>query len=429
MNRIDSQFRIGKLGAALLVLGWLVAGCTEPSAPEPAAEMPAAPPAATSSATAYEGARLIVGNGQVIDTATIVVDNGLITAVGAASSVAVPGGAARVDLSGRTIMPAILDAHVHTSTELDGLIVDLRRRGVLGVSGVLSMGRDADDALLALRGHEAAGSARFFTAGRGITRPEPGRFDEPHWISTEEEGREAVRAEAARNVDVIKVWVDDRDGQYEKLTPDLYGAIIDEAHRLGQRVAAHIFTLADAKGLVGAGIDIFAHGVRDRDIDDEFVELVRERPDLIMIPNLPERGVPTDLDWLAGVMPADELAELRAANTMRPEAQEAYGIQARNLARLDQAGLKIAMGTDGNVYWGAHIEMEDMVAAGMSPADVIVASTANSAEAMGIADAGTLEAGKRADFIVLEANPIDDIRNTRRIVDVYMQGARVDRSL
>ena len=426
---IDSLVPASRSGAFVIALALLVAACGQ----EPAAPTQAVPasgmPAAASTATAFEGARIIVGDGTVIDNGTLVVDGGEITAVGAAGSVTVPAGASRVNLTGRTVMPAILDAHVHTNTDLPGLIVDLERRSVLGVGAVLSMGRDADDALLELRGNEAPSSARFFTAGRGITRPEPGRFDEPHWISTAEEGREAVRAEAARNVDVIKIWVDDRDGQYQPLTPDLYGPIIEEAHRLGLRVAAHIFKLDDAKELVRAGIDIFAHGVRDRDIDDEFVELVRGRPDLIMIPNLAARGEPTDLAWLEGVMPADELAALRADNVERPEIQEAYGIQARNLARLDAAGLKIAMGTDGNVYWGTHVEMEDMVAAGMSPADVIVASTSGSAEAIGITDAGTLAAGKRADFIVLEANPIEDITNTRRIVDVYMLGEAVDRSL
>ncbi|HSG64615.1 MAG TPA: amidohydrolase family protein, partial [Gammaproteobacteria bacterium] len=384
--------------ATLMLLGAVLAACTQPApeeastTPEQTSTMPAA-----STATVFEGARVIVGNGDVIENAIFVVDNGEFGVIGPAASVSVPAGAARVDLSGRTVMPAILDAHVHMSLNLDGLLTDLRQRAVMGVAGALSMGRDADDALLDLRGNEPAGSARFFTAGRGISRPEPGRPDEPHWISTPEEGRAAVREEAARGVDVIKVWVDDRNGQYEKLTPELYGAIIDEAHIQGLRVAAHIFTLEDAKGLARAGIDIFAHGVRDRDIDDEFVELVRGRPELIMVPNLPERGVPTDLGWLDGLMPADQLAALRAENTTDPDLQEFYGIQARNLARLDQAGLRIAMGTDGNVYWGAHIEMEDMVAAGMSPADVIVAATANSATVMGITDAGTIESGKRAD--------------------------------
>lgn len=431
MFRIRAHFQSAHSFGWLLVLSLALVACTQPASDQagPASGQAGNMPAA-SGPTAFEGARVIVGDGGVMNNATFVVENGEFTAVGPAGSVTVPEGATRVDLSGRTVMPAILDAHVHTRNDLAGLREDLKQRAVLGVGAVLSMGRDADDALLDLRGNEPADSARFFTAGRGITRPEPGRFDEPHWISTAEEGRAAVRAEAARNVDIIKIWVDDRDGQYEKLTPELYGPIIDEAHRNGLRVAAHIFTLDDAKGLVRAGVDVFAHGVRDRDIDDEFVRLVRGHPGLIMIPNLPARGVPTDLSWLDGLMPAAQLAELKAANVERPDVQEAYGIQARNLDRLDeQTDLRIAMGTDGNVYWGTHIEMEDMVAAGMSAADVIVASTSGSAAAMGITDAGTIEAGKRADFLVLEANPIDDITNTRRIVDVYLVGQAVDRTL
>ena len=148
-----------------------------------------------------------------------------------------------------------------------------------------------------------------------------------------------------------------------------------------------------------------------------------------MIPNLPERGVPTDLSWLEGIMPADELAAAQAQNVSDPEAQELHGIQARNLNRLADAGMKIAMGTDSNTYWGAHVEMEDMVVAGMSPADVIVASTSVGAEVLGIEDGGTVEAGKYADFLVLEANPLDDITNTRQIADVYFGGQVVDRTL
>jgi len=428
MNRVTTSYYVAAEACVLTALSLLLVACGQPATePEPMQETAPPPPAST--AMAYTGARVIVGNGDVIENATFVVDNGEFTAVGAAGSVSAPAGAAEVDLSGMTVMPMIIDAHVHTTLSVEGLTQDMQRRAVMGVSAALSMGRDAYDELLALRDNPPPMAARFRTAGRGISRPEPGRPTEPHWVDTTDEARGAVRTEAARRVDIIKVWVDDRDGQYPKITPEFSAAIIDEAHLYGLRVAAHIFTLEDGKDLVAAGVDVLAHGVRDRDIDDDFVEAVRAHPELIMIPNLPERGVPTDLSWLEGLMPADELAAVQAGNVMDTDAQEAYGIQARNLARLDDAGMRIAMGTDGNVYWGAHIEMEDMVVAGMSPADVLVSATSVGADVVGIEDAGTIEPGKYADFIVLEANPIEDITNTRRIADVYFGGQVVDRTL
>jgi imidazolonepropionase-like amidohydrolase len=384
-------------------------------------------PASAQSVTTFTGARLIVGDGRVIESATLLVEGTRIAQVGQTADVRVPAGATRVDLAGKTVMPMLIDTHVHLSQTRDALIRDLRLRAYYGVSAALSLGTDNYE-VLDIRSQTITGAARFLSAGRGITMPEPGRTSVPYWITTEAEGRKAVEELATHKVDIVKIWVDTRDGKYQKLTPELYGAIIDEAHKRGLRVTAHIFALEDAKGLIRAGIDAFAHGVRDRDIDDELVAMFKQRPNLILTPNLPDRGVKADLSWLRVGMPAADVDKLEETNTDRPQAQALHGIQARNLAKLNAAGVRITLGTDGNRPWGAHDEMQDMVLAGMTPMQVIEAATRNSAEFLRIADAGTLEAGKSADFIVLDANPLDDITNTRRISAVILRGAAVDRA-
>src|SRR5687767_10018283 len=238
--------------------------------------------AAQSKVTVFEGARVIVGDGKTIDNATIVVQGDRFTQVGPAASVKVPAGAARVSVTGKTVMPAIVDSHVHTSTTEPELVADLQRRARFGIGAALSLGLDGTDAALVQRDKTVPTLARIYTAGRGITAPEKGRTEVPYWITTPEEGRKAARELAAKRVDIIKIWVDDRDGKFQKLTPALYGAVIEEAHSNQQRLTAHIISLEDAKGLLKAGIDSFAHGIRDRDIDEETIGLFKARPNVVL---------------------------------------------------------------------------------------------------------------------------------------------------
>ncbi len=378
-------------------------------------------------AVAYEGARVITGDGSVIESGVFVVENGQFTGVGASGEIEVPDGAERVDLSGKTVMPAIVNAHIHLSSERDERISQLQHMAYYGAGAVVSLGTETDGVGIEMRDEVIPDAARAKTADRGITMPEPGRSEAPYWVETEEEARAAVRELAEQQVDIVKIWVDDRGGQYERLSPELYGPIIDEAHQHGLMVTAHVFYLEDAKGLLRAGVDVFAHGVRDLDADDELMELWAERPEVVLVPNLPGPGLALDLSWLSGTVPAAQLEEMQAASVDNAAAQESFGIQARNLARFAEAGIKISFGTDGNAAWAPHQEMEDMVRSGMAPGDVIVAATKTSAELMNWDDLGEIAAGKSADFIILDANPLDDIANTRQIDAVYLRGTMVDR--
>jgi imidazolonepropionase-like amidohydrolase len=406
--------RAALLAAALLPFGlW---GCGEGD-PGPALDT-----------LVFEGARIITGNpGAPVEDGILVVEGDRILAVGPRGQVQVPEGATVVDASGQTLMPALVNTHMHLASTRDELIGQLEHLAFYGVGAAASLGMDGEEITFELRDRPAPGAARILSAGRGITRPEPGRSEVPFWVDTEEEARAAVRELADRQVDLVKIWVDDRGGQYEKLDAELYGPVIEEAHAHGLRVTAHIFSLEDAKGLLRAGIDAFAHGIRDRDVDEELMELWGERPHVVLVPNLPDPGVAQDLSWLGGTVPADRLAEMQAGAVDRPQARDGFGIQARNLMRIHGAGLPVAFGTDGSNPWAAHQEMADMVLAGMEPADVLVAATRTSAEFLELEDTGTLEAGRIADFVILDGNPLEDITNTRRIADVYLRGVRVDR--
>src|SRR5258708_11331488 len=194
--------------------------------------------------TAYEGARVIVGDGRVLDNTTLVVSGTKIVQVGGA----VPAGATRVNLAGKTVMPMLLDTHTHLSTTRDKLVLDLRQRAYFGVGAALSLGTDNYE-LLDLRNKDNPGMARFFSAGKGISRTEGRPTLE---INSMEEARKAVQTNVANKVDIIKVWVDDRDGKVDKVLPSQYEAVIDEAHKNALRVTPHISTDINGNHLIRA---------------------------------------------------------------------------------------------------------------------------------------------------------------------------------
>jgi len=407
------------------------------------------------SATIFEGARLITGDGSApVDNSAFVIEKAKITAVGRKGEITAPSGAAHVDLTGKTVIPALVDDHTHLGWAIiktgridkdtytkDNLIDHLHRLAYYGVAATQSMGIDPGETPYEVRANPVPDAALFHTAGRGMGRPNAGP-GQPYWkpvayaIDSEADGRKAVQELADKKVDWVKIWVDDRNGTVPKLTPPLYRAIIDEAHKHDLRVVAHIYYLADAKELLRAGIDGFAHGVRDKDIDDEFMKLIKERPNVFVIPNLPDIGTGLqDPAFLGETVPASEIKKLTDAFQNRSaedkkKAADFFAVQARNLKKLNDAGVRIGFGTDSGVTvgWTDHEEMTDMVTAGMTPAQVITAATQTAAGILKMDQLGAVAVGKSADFIVLDANPLDNITNSRKISKVYLRGKEVDRA-
>ena len=398
-------------------------------------------------AVLFEGARLITGDGTApIENSAFIVENSRFTRVGRRGEVQAPAGAVRVDLSGKTVIPGMIDLHTHPgygsnapdSYTRETLVEHLQRYAYYGFAVIVSLGQDQGDLAFQIRANPIPGAALYRTAGLGVAVPGGGppgvRATIPYGVTNEAQARKAVQELSTKKVDFVKIWVDDRMGTQPKMPPQLYRPIIEEAHKQNLRVMAHIYDLADAKELLRSGIDGFAHGVRDRDIDEEFMQLMKERPNVFVIPNLPDRGVAEELTWLSGTVRPDEITRLTAAQANRkPDAvqqtRELYGIQARNLMKLSAAGVKIGFGEDGTGSgWTAQTELADMVAAGLTPSQVITAATRTSAEIMRLNQLGTIATGKSADFVVLDANPLDDITNTRRIARVYLRGQEEDRA-
>ena len=413
----------------------------------------------------FEGARLIMGDGGApIESSAFIVQNGRFTTVGKKGEVQAPPGAARIDLSGKTVIPALIDVHSHFGflNQRDGsmskanfnrenLLDHLKRYAYHGFAASISMGTDFGDLPYQLREEVNPGAALFRTVGRGLAWPgsgpnDPARNDVPYVVTTVEQARQAVRDLAPHRPDFVKIWVDDRNHTQKKLTPELYGAAIDEAHKHNLRAIAHVFDLEDAKGLLRAGIEGFTHLVRDKEVDEEFLQLLKQHPGVFVTPNLGvtsrgmEPGRPKWLDdpLLHETILPNEIKRLENQfSNRKPEAlantRRSWEVQARNLQKMREAGVRVVLGSDSagdpsrTMGWHAIWEVDSLAKAGMKPSDVIVASTRLAAETLKLDQLGMVAPGKSADFVVLNANPLDNIANTRKIYKVYLRGEEVER--
>src|ERR1700682_179311 len=386
--------------------------------------MPVAGPRAGAQAqtrqVVFKGARLIDGTGRpAIENSVLVIEGDHVVAAGKAGTVSIPKDANVQDGSGKTRMPALINLHGHlglTSNGADSIpghytqenvVKQLNKYLSYGVGTVASFGQD-EDAIYGIRDAQHAGTlsgARLFTAGRGFLEytGKANPTDLLYRPQNPEEARADVRELAAHHPDYLKMWVDDNLGRGTKIQPAIYQAIIDEAHKQHIRVFAHEFYLGDAKALLAAGIDGFAHSIRDQAVDNELITSMKARG-VFLIPTLVRDEVlfayADNLKWVddpffqAGLEPG-ALAFIRNpqyVDKIRQDpdiAKYRAGLEMakKNLKSLSDAGVKIAFGTDSGIPtrfpgYNEHRELQLMVEAGLTPMQAIVAATATHAEVL-----------------------------------------------
>lgn len=398
--------------------------------------------------TAYTGGRVIDGTGAVVENAVVVVRDGRVVDVGAAARVQVPAGATRVDVAGKTLMPGIVNAHGHlspvsgfrTSPDLytrDNLVRQLRAYATYGITTVFSLGDDQAEAF-ALRAEQATtppDRARVYVAGPIV------------YTDTAEAARTETDKVIALKPDLVKIRVDDNLGSTKKMPEVAWRATLERAKAANLTLATHIFYLSDATLLAEAGAGFIAHSVRDLPVDQRFLTAMKatnacysptlmrevstfaydETPAWTTDPFF-RRGYGADI--VAELSDVGRQAKFRASNAYAQGQKYKAGLEVAkaNLKRVHDAGIRIAFGTDSGPAgrfqgYFEHLELEMMVQAGLTPMQAIVSATGTAADCWHKAgELGTIARGARADFLVLDRNPLDDIRNTRAISTIVIGG-------
>ncbi|HUA83533.1 MAG TPA: amidohydrolase family protein [Bryobacteraceae bacterium] len=407
---------------------------------------------------------LIDGTGRPAQAAmSMIVVDGRIRAIGPAARIKAPAGAETIDCSGKFVMPGIINSHGHVGSTHDmeqgpqfytkeNVEKQLAVYASYGVTTVMSLGTDLQPALDVRAEERATGRphfARLYDAGMGFTLKggTPPTQGLRYAVATPADVPPIIDKLAAEKVDMVKIWVDDGFGRGKKVPPEISSVIIADAKKHGLRTAVHIVDYQDAKNVIDEGAYVLAHSVRDRPVDQALIDdikshhawqiatLTRElstyvfadRPAFLEDPFLTRSLSPVVLET---VKSEKYISHMRNSADYE-RGHELLKMAERNLKTESDAGVQIAMGTDTGPparFQGffEHLEMQLMVESGLTPMQVIVDSTRNGAEFLGAKDLGTLERGKWADLLVLNKNPLEDIKNTRTIEAVYIAGNKVN---
>ena len=377
---------------------------------------------------------------------TIVMENGRIRDMGPSSKISPPASATVLDLTGKFVVPGIINAHGHVEAKRDP---QLRQYALYGITTTTNMGFDPND-IAEFKAEQQRGNLR----GARILTVKYRFMSAPFKPGSEYHTPEAARAKVdeivAQGADFIKVWIDSQNGKLVKLSPEFCAAVMDQARKHGKITMAHVYEYADAKMIVDKGVNILAHNVRDQEIDTDFIATLKRRNVSVISTLAREEGM-----FVYGEAPAwieeaffrkglsPERLEILKTKKREEQAKDpelarnkrAFEIDKINLKKLSDAGIRIALGTDSG---GApdrffiqgffeHRQMELMVQAGLTPMQVIQAFSKGASEALGIdKEFGTLAKGKAADLLALEKNPLENIANMRTIQAVYLGGKKFE---